>query len=121
MIKKIFLSTILIFIIWSILDFLIHGILLKNTYENTANLWCNTADIKIILAYFISLLAAFGFVLIYKFFITTKSIVIALKFSLIYGLVAGINMGFGTYAYMPICLYAYPYLFSIYLVYCHYN
>ena len=102
MIKQISLATLTIFIVWSILGFLVHGILLQSIYEETANLWRSIEETKMGLAYAVSLISAFGFVLIYTLFITPKSVSTALKFGFIWGIVAGVNAGFATYAYMPI-------------------
>ena len=102
MIKQISLATITIFVVWSILGFLVHGILLQSIYEETANLWRSIEETKMGLAYAVSFASAFGFVLIYTLFVTPKSVSIALKFGFIWGIVAGVNAGFATYAYMPI-------------------
>lgn len=102
MIKKISLAALAIFAVWSIVGFIVHGILLQSIYEETASLWRSIDEIKLGLAYAVSFISALGFVLVYALFITPKSIVIALKFGFIWGIVAGINGGFATYAYMPI-------------------
>ena len=102
MIKQISLATITIFIVWSILGFLVHGILLQPIYEETANLWRSMEETKMGLGYGVSLVSAFGFVLIYTLFVAPKSVSTALKFGFIWGIVAGVNAGFATYAYMPI-------------------
>ena len=39
MAKRIILAVVAVFIAWSILDFILHGLLLRSTYEATANLW----------------------------------------------------------------------------------
>ncbi len=102
MIKQISLATLAIFIIWSILSFCIHGVLLQPIYEETASLWRSMDEMKMDLGYFVSFISAFGFVLVYALFIIPKSVSTALKFGLIWGVVAGVNGGFATYAYMPI-------------------
>ncbi len=102
MIKQISLATITIFIVWSVLGFLVHGILLQPIYEASASLWRSVDEMKMGLGYVVSLVSAFGFVLIYTLFITPKSVSTALKFGFIWGIVAGVNAGFATYAYMPI-------------------
>lgn len=102
MIKKISLATLAIFIVWSVLGFLVHGVLLQPIYEETASLWRSLEETKMGLGYFVSFISALGFVLIYALFVTPKSVSTALKFGLIWGIVAGINAGFATYAYMPI-------------------
>ena len=46
MIKKAILAVIAGFIVWSILDFLIHSMLLEPTYEATSELWRPVEEIK---------------------------------------------------------------------------
>ena len=39
MVKKIIIAIIAVFILWSILDFVIHGVLLSEAYKATVELW----------------------------------------------------------------------------------
>ena len=39
MLKRNLLAIVAVFVVWSILDYLIHGMLLQSSYEATANLW----------------------------------------------------------------------------------
>ena len=102
-IKEISLTTLLIFIIWFFLNYIINGILLQPIYEQTIELWRPVLLTKIIiLSYVINFILALGFVLTYKFFILKKSLKTALKFSLIYGIVIGVQIGFIPYTLIPI-------------------
>jgi hypothetical protein len=102
MAKKIVLSVVFVFVGWGVLDFLIHGILLKGAYEDTMHLWRPEADMKMTLMYIVSLINATAFVLIYHWFVSNKSTMNGLKFGLMWGIVAGLSMGYGSYSVMPI-------------------
>jgi hypothetical protein len=104
MIKRISLAVIAVFIAWSILDFIIHGVLLQSTYEATANLWRPMEEMKMSLMYIVTLLFTACFVVIYGLLIKEKSLVSGIKFGALFGLATGISMGFGSYSYMPIPL-----------------
>ena len=47
--KQISLATLAVFITWSVMDYLIHGVLLSSIYQQTASLWRPMADMKPVL------------------------------------------------------------------------
>lgn len=102
MLKRSIIAVVLIFLAWSAMDMVIHGIILQPTYEATASLWRPMDEMNMPLMYFVSLVSAIGFVAIYVLLVTNKSLVTGVKLGLLFGLVAGISMGFGSYSYMPI-------------------
>ena len=102
MLKRAIFTVVAVFIVWSILDFLIHGVLLKSTYESTAHLWRPMEEMNMPLMYFVTLVFAICFVAIYGLLIEQKSLVSGVKFGVLFGLATGISMGFGSYSYMPI-------------------
>lgn len=102
MAKKIVLSIVVVFVGWGVLDFLSHEVLLKGAYEDTMQLWRPEADMKMTLMYFVSLVNATIFVLIYHRFVSNKSTMTGLKFGLMWGLIAGLSMGYGSFSVMPI-------------------
>ena len=104
MLKKTVISIILIFIAWSLLDFVIHGMLLQPTYNATAHLWRPMDEMKMPLMYAVTLAYITCFVLIYLIFIRNKSLLTGIKFGALFGMAAGISMGFGSFSYMPIPL-----------------
>ena len=106
--KKTILSVIAVFVAWSVLDFVIHGVILKSAYEATAQLWRPRNEMKMNVMHVSVLIASFAFVWIYARFIGNKAIATGMKFGLLYGLAAGVSMGYGTYAVMPI-----PYILAI--------
>ena len=100
--KKTILSILAVFFAWSVMDFVIHGVILKASYEATAHLWRPMAEMKMGLMHVVVFIAASVFVLIYAWLIGGKSLARGLKYGLLYGLAAGVSMGYGSYSYMPI-------------------
>ncbi len=104
MVKRIALAVVAVFIFWSILDFILHGLLLRSTYEATANLWRPMNQMNMPLMYLVTLVFAACFVLIYGLMVKGKSLMSGVRFGALWGLATGISMGFGSYSYMPIPL-----------------
>ena len=104
MLKKSIISIVIIFILWSVLDFVIHGIALKPTYDETAHLWRPEAEMKMGLMSGVTLVSSILFTLFYGLLINPKSVATGLKYGLLLGLLIGVGMGVGTYCYMPIPL-----------------
>jgi hypothetical protein len=107
--KRVILAIVAVFVAWSVMDFVIHGVILRSTYAATASLWRPTGEMKISLMYFSVLVAALTFVLIYSLFFAKKGISIGWKYGLLFGLSVGVPMGYGSYSVMPI---PYPMAFT---------
>jgi hypothetical protein len=99
---RVILATIAVVVVWAVLDIVIHGVLLADSYQATAELWRPMGEMKMGLMRIVSLIAAAGFVSIYSFLVNPKSIKIGLLFGLLYGIATGIGMGYGTYSVMPV-------------------
>ena len=102
MIKRVVLAVVVVFVVWSIIDYIVHGMILHSVYLATAKLWRPMADMKMGLMYFVGLVTAVFFVCIYAYLIRPKSLGMGLKYGLLFGLAWGISMGYGTYAVMPL-------------------
>jgi hypothetical protein len=102
MMKRIVLAVLAVFVAWSVMDFVIHGVILMQTYKDTAQLWRPMEQMKFGLMRVVMLVTAVVFVSLYAFFVGKKSVATALKFGLLFGLGTGISMGYGTYAVQPI-------------------
>jgi hypothetical protein len=98
------LAVVATFIAWSILDFVIHGLLLQSTYQATADLWRPMDEMNMPLLYLVTLAFTASFVAIYALMVTKKSFMSGIKFGVLFGLASGISMGFGSYSFMPIPL-----------------
>ena len=101
MLKKIIISSLSVFILWSVLDFVVHGIYLKEAYEQTANLWRPLEEQKMGLNSLVVYIAAAMFSLIYILLVDAKSMSRALLYGFLVGISAGI-MSYGFYAFSPI-------------------
>jgi len=100
--KRGILAIVVLFVFWSLADYLIHSVLLSSTYQATAKLWRPMAEMKMLLIHITVLISAIIFVLIYALFFKNKGIGSGLGYGFLYGIGAGISMGYGTYAVMPI-------------------
>lgn len=104
MLNKTIWSVIVVFIIWSILDFLIHSVMLQSTYQDTAHLWRPMDEMKMPLMSLVTFIFSICFVCIYSYLIEPKSLQSGIKYGVIFGIATGTSMGFGSYCYMPIPL-----------------
>ena len=102
MTTKLLLAIVAVFIAWSVLDFVIHGVLLASTYEATAELWRPMDEMSMPLMYSVTLVFAVCFVLIYALLVAQRSLSSGLLYGTLFGLATGVSMGFGSYTYMPI-------------------
>ncbi|MBI4558910.1 MAG: hypothetical protein HY706_15110 [Candidatus Hydrogenedentes bacterium] len=102
MMKRFVLALIAIFVAWSVLDFLIHGVILMRTYEATAELWRPMEQMKMGIMRMVTLVVAAAFTGLYATLVSPKNLVAGLKFGLLFGVATGLSMGFGTYSVMPI-------------------
>lgn len=102
MAKRVPLAVVAVFICWAVVDFVMHGILLQASYAATADLWRPMAEMKMGLTYIVTFISAGVFVLIYALFFGKKGPGIGLAYGALFGVGAGISMGYGTYSVQPI-------------------
>ena len=103
--KRALVAMVVIFVTWSIMDFVMHGLILRDAYLATAKLWRPMDEMKMTLIYFTVLVFAAVFVWVYAGFFAKKGIGTGVKYGLLLGVGVGIPMGYGTYAVMPIPYY----------------
>lgn len=101
MCKRIVLAILAVFVAWTVMDIVIHGVILGPTYQATAQIWRPMAEMKMGLIRVVTLISAAVFVSIYAKFVSEKSVKTAVKYGLLFGIGAGISMGYGTYAVLP--------------------
>src|SRR5438034_9705958 len=89
MMKRIALAVLAVFVAWSVLDFVIHGVILAQTYKDTAQLWRPMEQMKMGLMHSVVLITAGVFVCLYAFFVGKKSVGAAMKVGLLFGLGTG--------------------------------
>ena len=102
MLKRILLATVAIFVAWEVLDFVIHGLILREAYAASPGLWRPMADMKMGLMYIVGAIAAFCFAGVYGWLVRPKSLNAALKYGLLVGIGTGVSMGYGSFAVIPI-------------------
>ena len=102
MLRKSVIATVIIFILWAIIDFIVHGFILTGAYSETSQLWRPMEQMNPWLIYLVSLVSACVFSIIYAFLIKEKGIPVAIEYGALFGLGAGFSMGYGSYAAMPI-------------------
>lgn len=100
--KKLIISVIAVFFAWSVMDYIIHGMVLGSSYAATASLWRPMGEMKMGVMYVTVLIAALSFAVIFAQFFAKKGIVAGLKYGLWFGVGAGVSMGYGSYSVMPI-------------------
>lgn len=105
MAKKLALGTVVVFIIWFVLDYVIHGMILGSSYANNQDLYRSMEEMKMGLLNFVRLVSSFTFVYIYAQLLKDKGLMPGVIYGLVFGVGAGISMGYGTYATMPIDYY----------------
>ncbi len=108
MLKRILLAAVAVFVAWEVLDFVIHGVILRDAYAATPTVWRPMAEIKMGLMYVVGAIAAFCFAGIYGWLVRPKSLRAAINFGMLFGIGAGVSMGYGSFAVMPI-----PYLMAV--------
>ena len=101
---RIIIAILAVFILWQVLDNIVHMRILADTYEATADLWRSQEEIKAKAGIMIvaGILWAIIFVLIYAKFFSKKGIVPAIQYGLLIGIGTGFSFGYGLYAVMPI-------------------
>jgi hypothetical protein len=100
--KKTLIATVVVFLVWGVLDFLIHGVLLHGAYAASPELWRPQAEMKLVLLYLAVLVSALCFCTIYAKWIQPRSLQTGFLFGLWFGIAVGVGMGFGTYSVQPI-------------------
>ncbi|RMI17452.1 MAG: hypothetical protein D6681_03330 [Calditrichaeota bacterium] len=102
MAKKLALGSLAVFVLWEVLDFVIHRVILKGAYATMSNLMRPEAEIKIGLLLVVTLISAVVFTYVYAALVNPKSMANAVKYGLLLGIGMGVGMGYATYAVQPI-------------------
>ncbi len=98
--KKFVYSVAGVFIAWSVLDVIIHGVLLQSSYDATQELWRPMEEMKMGLMSAVTLVVSAAFVGLYSM-TSSRSVASGLRFGVLFGIATGVSMGFGMYGVMP--------------------
>ena len=102
MLKKAVLAMIAVFILWSVIDYIIHGLMLRSTYEATARLWRPMAEMKTYLFYIVYAFVAFFFTLIFSKGYEAKGLLEGVRYGLYVALMIVLPHAYNSYATLQI-------------------
>lgn len=93
-----------VFVLWTVLDLIIHQFLLGGLYDITASVWRPRPEMKMGLMTLVTLVSATTFSVLYGWLVQPKTPSTGLRFGFLYGLASGVPMGLGMYCVLPIPL-----------------
>ena len=101
--KKFYFAAIIVFVAVSIMNFLLHGLILSGLYNQSASIWRPQAEMMKMMwiTYVASFISSIAFTYIYYKGIANKSLYRGLWYGLSYGIAVGIGMGYSTYVMLP--------------------
>ena len=100
--KRALIAMVAVFAAWTVIDFIIHNLILMDAYASTADLWRPREEMKLSLIYLATAISAVVFVYLYARFFAEKNPGNGLRYGFFIGLAWGVGMGYGTYAVMPL-------------------
>ena len=101
-VKQCLAAWLAVFVAWSVLDFIGHGLIFGSLYAAMPGVWRPQAEMKIGVIYAGVATTAAAFVAIYDLQIRSRGLVAGLLFGLLFGLATGASMACGGYAVHPI-------------------
>ena len=104
MLKRLLLSGLAILVAWTVIDVLIHRLVLRPLYDENPGLWRPLDQLNIALIYVVTLILIATLVATYWLLVKPKSSGSGICLGAFMGLALGISSGFGTYIHMPIPL-----------------
>ncbi len=102
MIKQTARSVLAIYLAWNVLEFVLHGVILKPTYLATTELWRPLGEWKYGVGQVVMAVSAAAFALLYVRLIGNKCLRTALCYGFLFGIMGGAVAGYGTYSARPI-------------------
>lgn len=100
--KKVWIGALVVFVVIAIWEFLVHAVLLKDLYMQTAALWRPEAEMKMGVFYMVYAIQAFFFTLIFSKGYEGKGVSEGIRYGILVGVLMAVGMGYGTYGAMPI-------------------
>ncbi len=101
--KNRILAIIVASLVYIALSSFVHGNLLSEIYDQTANLWRSNEDMNVVHANLYCVIYVILFVLFYDNVVKSKSLANGVKFGALFGVISGFQMA-GAWLYMPISL-----------------
>lgn len=103
MFKRSALAALVVYVLWAVMDMILHGMILRSTYaEYAGTLFRPENEMKMGVIQIVVAVSAVGFVLIYARMVSEKTMTNAIIYALVFGIITGMGMGYGTYSAIPI-------------------
>ena len=96
--KRYFVASLAVFVAAVVLDYVIHGVILKSAYEATKTIWRPDMDSKVWIFALVDLIIAFPFTYIFVKGYEGKGIMEGVRFGAIVGVLISVPMSYGFYA-----------------------
>lgn len=103
-VKRFVIASIAVFLVFQVLDFIIHGMILRPVYESLKDVWRPDMMSKMWIMYVGSLVLSFLFTYIFIKGYENKGIAEGIRYGIIIGLFASIPYGFYEYVMYPLPL-----------------
>lgn len=100
--KKVLIGAAAAFVAFSVMDYLIHGVMLKSAYEATKSVWREDMDSKMWIFSVVSLIGSFFFSYIFSKGYEGKGIAEGARYGLYIGIWMSVGMAYGTYGMIAI-------------------
>ena len=100
--KKLLLSWLAVFVVLTVLDYVVHGVLLAGAYEQVKDLFRPDMEQKMWIYSLISAITTFFFVLIFSKGYESKGIMEGVRYGFYAGCMLATGMAYGTYAMVAI-------------------
>ncbi|MEI6080165.1 MAG: hypothetical protein WCQ53_05995 [bacterium] len=102
--KKFILTTLIVFFLLCIMDFLVNAVLLAGAYHQISSILRPVGQMGLFLVYLANIIHSIVLVSLYNMF-SKKGVAMGLKLGLLYGLGYGFGLGLGIYAMMPVTVF----------------
>ena len=101
--KKFYLAAVIVFVAISIMNYLLHGLILSGLYSQSASVWRPMGEMMKMMwiTYVSTFISSVAFTYIYYKGIMNKSTYRGLWYGLSYGIAIGVGMGYATYVMIP--------------------
>lgn len=102
MLMRSLLSGIAILVAWTVIDTLLHNLLLRSMYDENPGFWRPFDQMNLALIYIATFTLIAVFIATYRLLVRPKSVAQGIRLGALIGLALGTASGFGTYIHMPI-------------------
>jgi hypothetical protein len=100
--RKIIVAILLVFLLWAIIDLIIHGLVLSRLYALAGPVFRPEYETMMVLVYIARLAEASALVLVFALFVGRGGMAFGAGFGALLGFGIGMTMAYGGYAIMPI-------------------